>query len=113
MTDTTLELDRDTPTAADWDADRPRDRIGHACTLCGGRISHGDYRSSRRGDEERLVCGACVGSGATPADLDTDWDAAAEYFASLPGAMPVPEDFPDVTPERVKEILAECNGLPF
>jgi hypothetical protein len=42
-----------------------------------------------------------------------DWDAAAEYFASLPGAMPVPEDFPDVTPERVRQIVEECNGLPF
>jgi hypothetical protein len=58
MTDTTLDLDRDTPTAADW-------------------------------------------------------DAAAEYFAGLSEELPVPEDFPDVTPERFAEILTECNGLPF
>jgi hypothetical protein len=43
-----------------------------------------------------------------------DWDAAAEYFASLPGAMPVPEDFPDVTPGRAAEIVRECGGsVPF
>jgi hypothetical protein len=43
-----------------------------------------------------------------------DWDAAAEYFASLAEELPMPEDFPDVTPERAAEIVRECGGsVPF
>jgi hypothetical protein len=41
-----------------------------------------------------------------------DWAGFEEWLDSLPEQLPTPEDF-GPTPERVAEILAEFNGLPF